>query len=69
MTRALTEDEFVALIRRTIDEKFGGVQSDAARAWQVSISYLNDVIHKRRQPGVMIYGALGFKRLVSFVRD
>lgn len=62
----LTEDEFVALIRRTIDEKFGGVQQDAARAWGISQQFLCDILARRRAPAKAIQNAIGFKVEVRY---
>ena len=56
----MTHDQLMKRIRRELAA--AGSQTALARQWGVSIPYLNDVLHGRRDPGVSILTALGLER-------
>lgn len=41
-------------------------QAAWARSKGISPAYVNDVLHKRREPGPKILDAIGFERVISY---
>lgn len=60
----ITREELVELMRE--QSQAAGGQKELARRWGISLSYVNDVIASRREPGKTILAALGFRRLVFY---
>lgn len=53
-------------LRRAIGE--AGSQTLFARAHGIAKSYLSDILAGRREIGPAVYKALGFERVVEYVR-
>ena len=57
----MTRDQLMKHIRRELAA--AGSQTALARKWGISIPYLNDVLHGRREPGESILDALDLERV------
>ncbi len=62
----MTEAEMRETVRRKVAE--AGSQREFARRVGVSVPFVNDVIHGRRNVGPTIAGYLGFTASVQYVR-
>lgn len=58
-------DSLIIVIKHCI--KGHGTQKAFAKSIGISNQYLNDIIHKRREPGVKVCKALGFTRNTLYV--
>lgn len=65
MTAQVSLSGFYAKLRNACDE--AGGQSAWASAHGLSVSYVNDVLNARKDPGPKIASALGLQRVVAFV--
>lgn len=61
--------ELIAYIRSIVDSRYGGNQAAFARAIGVSAAYVNDILHDRREPGLLILRAIGCKKIVRYELD
>lgn len=61
----MTADEYRTHIRKLIDEKFDGVQVDAARAWGIAPQHLS-VFLLGGSPFKGVLDATGFERVKSY---
>ncbi len=60
----ITHDELIELIRAAA--KGAGSQRALARQWDVTPSYITDLLYGLRDPGPKILEALGYERLVFY---
>jgi hypothetical protein len=60
----LNEQDVINRLREAIHA--AGSQKSFARQHHVSLQYVNDVLHRRREPGQKILDALGIERVVSY---
>jgi hypothetical protein len=65
----LSEAEFIQVLREFVKQK--GTQEKAARALGVDGSYVNSALHgwRGRAPGPAIVQALGYRRVIMYVKD
>jgi hypothetical protein len=61
----MTEREVYEEVRRLMD---GQTLASAAANLGISISYLHDVLRRRRKPGKKLLKGLGLERRVEYVR-
>jgi hypothetical protein len=57
----MTEDQVVDLIRQKVTQ--AGSMRGLAGEWDVTPSYISDLLNGRRAPGVKILGRLGLTRV------
>lgn len=62
----MTEEDMYKLIDRQID--LAGGQAAFARNFGLSPQYVNDLVQRRRHPGGKVAEALGFEKVVYYVR-
>lgn len=61
---SMSLDAVIAIVRQKIEEV--GTQKAFAEKIGISLSYLNDVLRKRREPGEKILSALGLKKEIRY---
>jgi DNA-binding transcriptional regulator YdaS (Cro superfamily) len=61
----MTTDEFLSMLGEHVLSS--GSQKAAAKELGISVSYLNDVLHKRREPGRKIASAFGMRKVITWV--
>ena len=62
----ISRDAMIALIRSACQQ--AGSQRKLAQAWDVSPSYITDLLAGMRDPGPKILDALGYERIVLYRR-
>lgn len=60
----MTRDELTTLIRAAV--KDAGSQRALARKWDVSPSYVTDLLRGLRDPGPTILDAMGLERIIMY---
>lgn len=65
MTMQVSLSGFYAKLRNACDA--AGGQTAWAAAHGLSVSYVNDVLNARKDPGPKIAAALGLQKIVAFV--
>lgn len=63
----ITEKHLLDILRAYVDAC--GSQTAAAGKLDMSLSFINDVLHERRDPTDKLAKKLGFRRVTRFVRD
>jgi len=62
----LDYNQFIDYLWREVREI--GTQKTAAEKWGLSKQYLNDILHRRREPGIRLLTQLGFERRTFYLR-
>ncbi len=58
--RGLTTADIIAILQQEVAEC--GSQTEAAKRLRIKLSYFNDVLHGRRDPGPQVLKALGLQK-------
>ena len=66
MEKVLSAAEVRTIIARRCE--YPATQKNAARELGVSLSYLNQVLHGRREPAGKLLEAIGLERVAGYVR-
>jgi transcriptional regulator with XRE-family HTH domain len=62
----MTRDELVKLLQRRVQS--AGTQAALAKELGITAAYLGDVLNGKREPGPTLLNALGFRRVITYVR-
>jgi len=62
----MTRDELVKLLQRRVQT--AGTQAALAKELGITAAYLGDVLNGKREPGPTLLNALGFRRVITYVR-
>lgn len=62
----MNDDEFRKWLAETV-QTFG-TQGKAAKHFGISSAYLGEIIKGTREPGIKLLDAVGFKRVVCYMR-
>ena len=62
----MTRDELVKLLQRKVQR--AGTQAALAEELGVTAVYLGDVLLGKREPGPKLLNALGFRRVITYVK-
>lgn len=62
-----TKDQLIRDLKARCEK--AGSQQTAADELGVSLAYVNDVLHLRREPGPTILTALGYEKIVTFKKS
>lgn len=60
----MNTDEFIKVIWQMV--KAEGSQKEFAKRFGISTAYLNDILHKRREPGDKLLNAIGVRKEVTY---
>jgi transcriptional regulator with XRE-family HTH domain len=63
----MTRDELVKLLQRRVQT--AGTQAALAKELGITAAYLGDVLNGKRKPGPTVLNALGFRRVITYVKD
>ena len=62
----MTRDELVKLLQRRVQT--AGTQAALAKELGITAAYLGDVLNGKREPGPTLLNALGFRRVITYVK-
>ena len=62
----MTRDELVQLLQQKIQR--AGTQTAIAKELGITPAYLGDVLRGKRDPGPSLLNALGFRRVITYVK-
>ena len=63
----MNQSEFIEHLKQFIESN--GTQKQAAEVLEISTSYLNDILHGRREPGRKSVEAFGMRKVISYVQE
>jgi transcriptional regulator with XRE-family HTH domain len=63
----MTRDKLVELLQRKVQR--AGTQAALAKELGITAAYLGDVLNGKRKPGPTLLDALGYRRVITYVKD
>ena len=63
----MTRDELIELLQRKVQR--AGTQAALAKELGITAAYLGDVLNGKRKPGPTLLNAIGFRRVITYVKD
>ena len=62
----MTRDELIELLQRKVQR--AGTQAALAKELGITAAYLGDVLNGKRKPGPTLLNAIGFRRVITYVK-